>query len=87
MKKHTPGPWIIINNNICYDSDYGGPFKSIAENVTNHNLNLIKNAPEMFEELAQIREALNDGVLSSGSKTMDDEMIYNINKILKNAKG
>ena len=49
--KHTKGPWIIIGNNVCYDSDYGGPFKTVAENVKKHNLEIIAAAPEMLEAL------------------------------------
>lgn len=55
---HTKGPWLIIGDSVCYDSEYGGPFLSIAEHIKPHNINLIAAAPEMLEQL----EALLDGL-------------------------
>jgi hypothetical protein len=41
--------WIILNKNIIYDTAYGGPFKSICENVNSEaNARLIASAPELL---------------------------------------
>lgn len=88
---HTKGPWrtqIFTSSTTLIKAD--GYSKAIAE-VRGENMranaNLIAAAPEMLEELEQLREALNDGVLSTSSKTMNSEMLYNIRKIIKKARG
>ena len=97
--KHTKGPWIVVAistdlsmNGIGYCQVNGpkGIVCTTEESTfeeTKANACLIAAAPEMLEELEQLREALNDTVLSTGSKTMDEEMLYHIQKIIKKAKG
>jgi hypothetical protein len=55
--KHTPGPWINLSNLIVYDSDDGGPFRSICqmnENNNEANARLVAAAPELLDALDQL---------------------------------
>lgn len=81
---HTKGPWLIIGDSVCYDSEYGGPFLSIAEHIKPHNINLIAAAPEMLEDLETLVN-----VLERGTETPEDlEGILRYSKnLIKKAKG
>ena len=78
------GPWQLHDKTIV---DKNGD--AIIEILSGYKqyLNLVACAPELLEELEQIRESLNDSVLGTGSKTMDQEILNSINKLIKKAKG
>ena len=98
--KHTQGPWKFdastrffeivgadgrnILSSIYADDRSDDAFNDSTDRANAH---LIAAAPDMLEELEQLCEALNDSVLSTGSNTMDEEILYNIRKIIKKAKG
>lgn len=93
--RHTKGPWKIHDSGqiIAWD-DFAQESTTVCfvgsndtcEQEDFSNASLIAAAPDILEELEQLREALNDSVLSTGSKTMDEEILYNIQKIIKKAK-
>lgn len=59
---HVPGPWKLIGTTICYDSDYGGPFRPIAECPNKANALLIAAAPELLVALRCFVE--NEGLIN-----------------------
>lgn len=88
--KHTKGPWAVDDKKARYtfvQANGQAPCNEDATPEAQANAHLIAAAPEMLEELEQLREALNDSVLSTGSPTKDEEMLYHIRKLILKAKG